>query len=226
MQIQPTNAKPHRKEYAVDQCALFKLESKGRLALLLFTELSKLERFAELGDGNYKLFPLKAVTDPFSKPRKGRDVQEPKTELRQIHDRIHKLLKRVNCPEYLHSAIKGRSYKTNAKAHVGQSRLLKLDVRKFYPTTTESRVYNFFRDEMQSGHDVSGLLARLCTWNGSLATGSPLSPLLSYYANKPMFYELSEMARSRELKFSCYVDDLTFSGDKISLGLAEQVSTS
>lgn len=224
MSVLATSAKsPDKKGYALDQCALFKVGSKRRLSELLFFETKALVGLAAIGDENYKKFSLKAVDDPFSKPRKRRDVQEPKPELRRVHDRIQLLLRRIVPPNYLHSAVKKRSYRTNAGAHLNQPRLLKVDIRKFYPTTTESRVYSFFSDVMLCAPDVARLLARLCTWNGVLATGSPLSPILSYFVNKPMFDELSVLAKLRELIFTCYVDDLAFSGVKVSRGLEQEV---
>lgn len=84
---------------------------------------------------------------------------------------------------------------------------------------------------MKCAPDIAGLLARLACYRrikdpvGCLPTGSPLSPLLSIYANKPMFDALDFLAIENGLKFTCYVDDLTFSGAGISFGFGRRVAS-
>src|SRR5687768_9339222 len=60
--------------------------------------------------GNFKLFSIR-------KHGKDRAIQEPKRELQRIHRRVHDLLSRVQVPDYLHSAVAGKSYLSNAAAH-------------------------------------------------------------------------------------------------------------
>ncbi len=210
------------KRHSIDQCTLYKTQSKARLVKILFTSTSRLA-YLFANTANYRKFTIPPKDDPFSTPRKERPAQEPKYELRRIHERILYLIKGIEAPTYLHSAIKGRSHKTNAAAHLCQDRLVKLDIRRFFPSTTESRVFQFFTETLGCAPDISKILAKLCTCDGVLPTGSPLSPLLSYYANKPMFDELAELARSRGLVFTCYIDDLTFSGTSLSRGFFGEV---
>lgn len=224
MVIQRVRARDGRspKRYSLSQCALYKVGSKARLAKVLRTTQAQLLALFQ-NDNNYKIFVIPAKDDPFSTPRKKRPAQEPKTELRRVHSRILRLLKGIEPPGYLHSAIKGRSYKTNAAAHLSKARVIKLDIRRFFPSTTETMAFIFFREVLCCSPDVARILARLTTWKGVLPTGSPLSPLLSYYANKAMFDDLSALAISRGLTFTCYVDDLTFSGENLSQGLANEI---
>jgi len=181
---------------------------------------------------NYREFLLPEDICPFTKKvTKERWVQEPKSELRKIHERIQKLLKNVISPDYAHAAIKGRSYSSNATAHKDAHRVATFDIKQFYPSTSKSHVYNFFADQLQCAPDVASLLAAITCFKGStiddpsgLPTGSPLSPILSLYANKPLFDKLNRLALSNGLKFTCYVDDLTFSGDALPLGLTRLVT--
>jgi len=83
---------------------------------------------------------------------------------------------------------------------------------------------------MLCAHDIAGLLARLvCVERKGtfpcLPTGSPLSPLISIYANKPMFDDLAQLAGEHALTFTCYVDDLTFSGRAIPSGIEDMVTS-
>ncbi|MFA7243083.1 MAG: reverse transcriptase family protein [Sulfuricellaceae bacterium] len=219
------------KSYAADQCALYKIGSKARLALVLGVSLDRL-LFLAHSENNYREFLLHEEICPFTKKiTKERLVQEPKLELRKIHERIQKFLNRVIPPDYAHAAIKGRSYSSNAIVHKDAQRIATFDIHKFYPSTTKSHVYNFFAEQLQCAPNVAALLGTLTCFKGTsisnhsgLPTGSPLSPILSLYANKPLFDRLNQLALSNGLKFTCYVDDLTFSGDTIPLELTYLVT--
>lgn len=215
-------SKRQRDPFAIDQCALFKTGSKKRLATLLLCDQAAMQNLAD-STHNYKIFEIPAQNDEFSPPRKKRLAQEPKEELRRIHVRILKLLKRIVVPPYLHSAVRGRSYKTNASSHLGSAQLLKVDIKKFFPSTTESRVFSFFADQLQCAPDIARLLAKICTCHGVIPTGSPLSPLLSFYANRPMFDELADLANANQLTFTCYIDDVVFSGSDLRRGFIGDV---
>lgn len=209
--------------YGIDQCALYKLGSKSRLAKVLGMATEQLLALAE-DKTNYRVFPLPQETCPFTgKVRKERLVQDPKSQLRRVHNRILRLLRPVSPPDYAHAAIRGRSYRSNAVVHKNGVRIATFDVRKFYPSTSRSSVYNFFADQLRCAPDVAALLEKLCCYDQGLPTGSPLSPLLSLYVNKPMFEELNNWAVSHGLLFTCYIDDLTFSGNSLPRGLPAAV---
>ncbi|MCO3321955.1 RNA-directed DNA polymerase [Pseudomonas aeruginosa] len=203
------------KSYPIDQCSLYKVGSAKRLAAVLGIELDKLKKLL-LSDFNYKVFDIAGSVDPFSgKVFKTRHVQEPKDDLRAVHSRILRLLQNVSIPPYVHGAIKGRSYQTNAAAHVKGKQAATFDIHNFYGSTKSNLVHGLFHDVLACPSDVAGKLARLVTYKGMMPTGSPLSPLLSYWVAKPMFDEYACLARQYGLEFTCYIDDLTFSGDRI-----------
>lgn len=209
----------HRDRYPLHQSALFRIGSKKRLAAILHTDANSLITLSRSRD-NYREFELEGKYDPVLKiAAKSRWAQEPKPDLKRLHERVLRLLQWVDVPAYLFSAVKGRSYSDNAKQHKHGQRLLKIDIRRFFPSTTSSRVFNFFKDTLQCAPDVSRLLAQLVTCDGVLPTGSPLSPLMSFFANRPLFDALNDFASINGLTFTCYVDDLTFSGDGISAGM-------
>lgn len=214
--------------YALNQCALYKVRSKGRLAELLNIRLSSLLKLTN--SGQYKVFSLpESVCEFTGKITKARQVEEPKGELRRIHDRLRELLSRVILVDYAHAAVKGRSYRSNAEAHLKSDVVATFDIQKFYPSTSQEHVENFFYREMQCSHDVSRLLGQIICFRstpnviGCLPTGSPTSPLISIYANKPMFDALNRLAQTAHLQFTCYVDDLTFSGSQIPPRLQQRV---
>src|SRR3546814_19036470 len=57
-----------------------------------------------------------------------------------------------------------------------------LDIKKFFPNTPRVRVIASFQSIMGCRADVAGILGDLCTFEGHLPTGSPLSPILAYYS--------------------------------------------
>ena len=194
-----------RKTYALDQSPLYKIASRKRLAQdVLNVDLPFLERLAA-NEKNFRVFTIK-------QGEKDRQVEVPKVVLERIHRRLFNLLERVEKPEYLHSGVRGRSYISNAKVHIGAFPLVKLDLKKFYPSVDGARVYRFFTSTMLCSADVAALLTRLCTFENHVPTGSCVSQLLAFYATKPLFDELHALAEGADLRDSVYVDDLTWSG--------------
>ena len=195
-----------RKSYALDQSPLYKLSSRKRLANDIFNvELAYLESLAA-NTNNYRVFQIK-------QGQKLRQVEAPKVVLERIHRRLFALLERIAKPDYLHSGVRGRSYISNAKVHTGCVPLVKLDLKKFYPSVDGARVYRFFSDTLLCSSDVSGLLTRLCTFQNHVPTGSCTSQLLAFFAAKPLFDELNILAIKAGVHGTVYVDDLTWSGE-------------
>lgn len=95
---------------------------------------------------------------------------------------------------------------------VGAVPLVKLDLKKFYPSVDGAQVSRFFTGTMRCSPDVAALLTRLCTFENHVPTGRCVSQLLAFFAAKPLFDELHSLAVSAGVRDSCYVDDLTWSG--------------
>src|SRR5262249_44924042 len=60
------------------------------------------------------------------------------------------------------------------------------------------------------------ILTRLSCWKGHLPTGSPLSPILSFYAHMDVWEKIAEHGKAEKCKVSVYIDDVTISGPKVS----------
>ncbi|MDH1511882.1 reverse transcriptase family protein [Pseudomonas mosselii] len=220
--------KPRRRRkpfsfFDIDQCSLYKLSSPAKLNQLLLRTAGEVEALLSASD-NYKEFTLEETVDPFSgKKKKARAVQTPKHDLKMVHERLLKLLQRINPPPYAHAGIKRKSYRSNALVHESSNVIATFDLKSFYDSTRASLVHDFFFTDLKCAGDVASILTRLTTHKGCIPTGSPLSPLLALQAAKPMFNELNELALKNDLKFTCYVDDLTFSGEMIPKSLKREV---
>lgn len=206
----------HGKAYSVKDCWLYNIGSKSHLCKKLDLNIETIKALCDTKE-NYQVFYLEKVGG------KKREIQAPKFELDKVHSRIASLLARVKAPGYLHSGIKGRSNITNAKVHVGNIPVLTLDLKNFYPSVSEKSVFHFYKTTLSCSHDVAGILASLCTYNGHIPTGSRLSMILAYWANQPLFNRLKALCDKKGVKMSVYVDDLTFSGEGVNIVFQQNV---
>ena len=141
------------KRHSLDQSQLYKVTSPAELAKRLGLSLEELEDLANRTD-NYKRFKV---------GEKKRSVQEPKEHLKSLHLKIMRWLSRVDTPLYLHSAVRGRSYITNAKTHSANSNLVKVDIRSFFQSVSTHAVYLFFAKTMKCRKDAAMLMASNCS---------------------------------------------------------------
>ena len=212
-----TKQKKEKKIYPLNQCALYNIQSKKRLCELLFIELDYVESLLTAGN-NYRVYidNPKPIIEHEIFIKKPREIQALKPKLEKIHKRIFNLFKYLEVPDYLHSAVKGRSYRTNAEKHVSANVIYRVDIKKFYQNISKERIYKFFCDELCCSPDVSGLLAEICCYKSMLPTGSSISPILSFLANRKMFDTLFQYALSNGILMTVYVDDVILSGDNIT----------
>jgi len=198
--------KSKNNKYSINQSPLYKVSSHASLAKILFIEPRTVKVILKNGDNNYYFSTL---------PESDRSLEIPKSQLRRIHARINNLFSRIEAPAYLNSGVKGRSNIKNAKDHLGDKALVKIDIKKFYPSTTEGMVEKCFIKIFRCSKDVAKTLSKLCCVNGHLPTGSPISQSLAFYVNMSIFKHLSIYSKARNIVFSVYVDDMTFSGKVI-----------
>jgi len=204
--------------YDLQESPLFNLTTKKQLAKLLGIPLGQVVRLSKNDkDDNYDVFTanLKPLLEHELFKKNPREVQKPKPELVKVHKRLLRLFRRIKTPPYLHSAVKGKSYSTNAMTHVGNVETLKVDIKSFYKCVSSSRVYSFFFNTMQCSCDVSYILTSLCCYGTFIPTGSCLSPILSFFVNKKMYDSLHAYASGQSMTMTVYVDDIVFSGNII-----------
>lgn len=154
----------------------------------------------------------------FVKPKKNggtRLVENPARELKLVQARLARLLMRIAPPDYLFCPVKGRSYVSNAARHRGQRVIRCLDIRKYFPSTPSRRVYWFFHKVMKCRTDIAGTLTSIATYNGHLPTGSPLSPIMAYYAYYDMWNRIADICNRNGCTLSVYIDDVTVSGENV-----------
>lgn len=197
------------KKHSLNQSPFYKLKTKRKLIELLGLSMSELS-ISKKDFGNYIVF------DQIGNNGKSRTIQHPKDKQNEIHNRIANLLTRIKLPEYLHSGRKEHSHITNATQHIGSKRVLTTDIKSFFQSTTREMVFNFFYRTLCCSSDVADILSYVCTYNSHIPTGSQLSMPLAFWANINMFEQLDNLSTSLNVTMTVYVDDLTFSGEKVN----------
>ena len=144
----------------------------------------------------------------------------PKTEY--IHKRLKKLFDNLIKEDYLKSGIKKQSYISNAKIHLKNNYFFLIDITNFFPSITKKYIKKELILTYKQSNDVAEFISNALTApqkkannQRALVTGSPISQFFSYVINKKMFDELEILAKNYGVKFSLYVDDISFSSNKI-----------
>lgn len=200
-----------KKRYVLNQSPFYKLQTKRKLAAILNINLQELDYFSKNSHSLYVEWD--EVNENTGKTRR---IQNPKQELKKIQKRIASILSRITPPNFLFCPVKGRSYIDNAKQHVNQKQVCCIDIKKYFESTTSLKIYYFFHTYLGCSKDVAGILTKISTLDSRLPTGSPLSPILSYFANVKMWENILSITQKHDCILSVYMDDITISGCNVS----------
>ncbi len=203
--------------YPVSQCALYKVRGLQTLGDLLFASSATLEDFGNRHSEVYREWDIP------TKSGKLRHIEHPIHPLKQIHGRLETLLMRLDPPSYLFCPVKGRDFLMNALEHWNQRAVWRVDVKDYFASTRASNVLRFYRDRLACAGDVATVLTKVSTFHGHIPTGSPLSPILSFFANEPMWESIRQECAKYGCTISLYMDDLTVSGHAVPWTLRRQI---
>ncbi|MGP6206094.1 reverse transcriptase family protein [Microbacterium sp. F2] len=114
----------------------------------------------------------------------------------------------------MHGFVRGKSTKSAASVHAGSRSALALDLEDFFGQVTFDRVADALRAQFDE---------RLCDWiegacfrEGAIPLGYRTSPVLSNLAFHRMDDEIQDVADRYGVRYTRWVDDLTFSGTGVS----------
>ncbi len=128
-------------------------------------------------------------------------------------------IKQKSVIPYLHSAVKQRSYHTNAQVHIGERYVFAIDLKDFYPSVTKYKLYLFFKSKFHLSSDIAMFYSVLSTCKADdtsyrLGQGLSQSSTLAYLVNYSLFNFLYYLAKENNIDMSIYVDDVVFSSQK------------
>jgi len=195
-------------------CILYNCKSIKKLQKYLFIQ----------NRTNFKKISYELKNNPLNfyvafKNDMGRELFSCNKQIKKIHKRLLKLLS-VEKSDYLKSGVKKESHITNVKFHERNNSFLLLDIKSFYPSITKQKIKKQLIITYNQSSDVAEVISNMITvpqekasGKRALVTGSVLSQFFAYMINKKMFDELDEISKKENIKFSLYVDDLTFSSN-------------
>lgn len=145
-----------------------------------------------------------------------RTISAPDMILMYLQKIIYKrILISVNLHPSSMGFHKNISITDNAKAHLGNKQILKVDITNFFGSIKKHRIIKTF-EKIGYPTNISHILASLCTLDGKLPQGAATSPALSNIVAYDMDIKLASIAKENNLTYTRYADDLTFSGEEIS----------
>lgn len=144
---------------------------------------------------------------------KKRFLRVPDESLKMIQRSIsNKILVYEPVSIYAKAYSYGCSTVNNAKYHVGNEFILKLDINHFFDHITFSMV----KEKVFPGDKYSdanrNLLTILCIDEHTIPQGAPTSPLISNIILRDFDVVIGKWCDERNITYTRYCDDMTFSG--------------
>lgn len=184
----------------------------------LNVEKEKSERLVKIptGEDNTKYRKIVTINQEWLKKSQKRFN---KILMNIMLDKKIKGVKQKSIIPYLHSAVKQRSYHTNAQVHIGNRYVFAIDLKDFYPSVTKYKLYLFFKEKFNLSPDIAMFYSVLSTCKSDdetyrLGQGLSQSSTLAYLVNYSLFNYLYVLSKDNDIEMSIYVDDVVFSSKK------------
>ena len=108
---------------------------------------------------------------------------------------------------------KGAGIVRNASVHTGQTKILKMDIENFFGRIVFPMVYQNAFPTVYYPPAVGTMLTHLCCYHGYLPQGAPTSAAISNLVMRHFDAYMGKWCAEREIIYTRYCDDMTFSGD-------------
>ena len=180
---------------------LFNCKDEKKYIKTLYSISNNLEK-------NYKIYKIKKRNGKY------RTIYEPNLLLKHIQSQILvNILNNKSISKYAKAYHKGISLKDNAIPHINKDIILKLDIKDFFENICFVDIYNSCFPIEYFPKSVGMLLTYLCTYDEHLTQGSPTSAYISNLVMKDFDEVLGAWCEERDISYTRYSDDMTFSGD-------------
>lgn len=187
--------------------------------MIVYNELSSIE--ADLG---IPLTTLYAVSNNISAhyrsvtvPKKSggtRVLSVPDEILKRIQRRIADVILSYS-PISRHATAyrSGATVQRNALPHLAKFSVLKLDIKHFFDSITYSAVKDRCFPSKRFSEQIRILLTMLCYRGDALPQGAPSSPTITNIIMFDFDETVGSFCKERNISYTRYCDDMTFSGD-------------
>lgn len=143
--------------------------------------------------------------------------------LKEIQNRIKtQILRKYEFQDFVQGGVKGKDNISNAAVHKGNKYFFTTDLRDFSPSVNNRDVYKVFVENGFST-DVSSVITKLTTYKGNVPQGIPTSTYITNLAALPIDLDLLKLCAENGIKYSRFVDDLSFSSKKDFQDLLPQI---
>lgn len=187
------------------------------LSKLLGRQESYLFSIVYASSKHYRSFKIKKKRGGF------RTIDSPYPTLLECQKWIQKqILNKIKIHSSAHGFANKKSIVTNAKIHIDQNQLLKIDLKDFFPSIKKGRVIAMFCD-IGYPPEVSFLLASICCLKDCLPQGAPTSPMISNVIASNLDNRIMALCKYYNYRYTRYADDITISGEKIPTRFIEYV---
>lgn len=171
----------------------------------------------------YKLYYIYAVSNKpqkfytkFNIPKKNgglREINAPYPSLQEIQRwLLDNILYKITISKFAKAYKIKSDIIDNARFHRRQPKILRLDIKDFFPSIKSDSIYYIFR-RCGYSNKLSGLFTRLCTLDGCLPQGAPTSPAISNIFFKQIDNRIGGYAINNHIRYTRYADDMFFSGN-------------
>lgn len=160
----------------------------------------------------YNVFSIKKKSGGY------REISSPRESLDKVQIFIkNKILDLIPIHKSAVGYVKKMSILDNAKFHQKSEVVLSLDIKNFYPSINKERLYYIFLNICGYKKEVADTLVRLVSRKNGLPQGARTSPSLSNIVAFQLDKVLYNFCNKKNIKYTRYVDDLTFSGSQQSI---------
>lgn len=148
-----------------------------------------------------------------------REINAPTYQLSVLLYLLNILLKSIYTPSSsVMGFTEGKSVVDNAKMHVGHHYVFNIDLKDFFPSIPQGRVWKRLQlPPFNFSREIAGVVAGMCCHEDKvrgknvLPQGAPTSPLLTNAVCDKLDRCMRGVARRFGLHYSRYADDMTFS---------------
>lgn len=162
----------------------------------------------------------------FEIPKKSggkRTITAPQSgTFRFILSALNELFKALYTPsDYAMGFAESRSIVTNAEVHKGQNYIFNIDLKDFFPSIRQARVWKRLQlAPFNFSEEIARVTAGLCamqvneddgTSDFVLPQGAPTSPIITNMICDKLDRRLAGLAKRIGLRYTRYADDITFS---------------
>lgn len=143
-----------------------------------------------------------------------RYIHSPDEDLKHAQKQIlRKILNNIDISPYATAYISGKKLKDNAIPHINHKYLLKMDITDFFGSITYLQVISSAFNSNIFPVQIGAMLASLCCLEDVLPQGAPTSPMLSNIVMKNFDDIIGNWCKKKNITYTRYCDDLTFSAD-------------